>query len=798
MALGITDLFSTVSAIALSLLGDAGTVSEKQMVPIEHADSSIRAEVSGSEPGAKRQDTKDLPTLKGSGGGEGSIASPKAKPVTSKGIDLPSRGSGSTDETQGSAENQVSQVSPSSSSGNQVSPRKSLPQDFIEPSQDEVGSSSRSHVPSPQIQDSASPSSEGASLRSPQASGHTGEGASDEPRSSGGGGSGSSSLESRGAKSGQTLFDTLQAENKSLRTQVSSLLSGIPSADQTKKEGTQQQAEKGKSVPYTRTISDSRAPFEKITEGEVEKPSMLKTEKVQSLPNDTESSKSEGPASQKIDLKKASPFIASRPVAPKAKVEESPVNVSKNNLSSSPTVHSLPLPAKFIGGTISPSHSPVLSQVQDATISKEIVEAARALGFDLNAPYKDAAEAIRVLAQKVSGKNTARDNELERIFDKIDNGSLKFEDQQEIIQRLNQEGDELGVHQKLLTGFLNKKYTPTQKKKIQTGPGTGNAEQDLFNAIKGISASAVEATPEELERELETLKQQVRALNEQEEMLYASDKPRDAKAVKGEKEAVQEKIIEKRNLLVKLTAKKKMPEDTSHSMARGVLNQAQQEKQERAVSEYKVSHPELTPFMELLTRKDQANFLKAKVKVVYDENGGRPTNLLSKNNKTREVPVDYLLSRLTEEQRATLLKGIESRTDDDSGSESNIRLSALRYFPVYQALDKFEFPVWTEELARLAAPAARGATVKTVKETSPLPSVLTVDPEIEITPIEDVSSDSGHPKGVSTEPVREREELKGKNVGNKINQLHDLFGKGPSEKVLRSRGLPTKKSAEED
>ncbi|MBS0272108.1 MAG: hypothetical protein JSR85_05620 [Proteobacteria bacterium] len=884
MALGITDLFSTVSAIALSLFGDVGTVTEKQIVSTEHTDSSTRTEAGSRESAAKHQDKKDLPTLKGSGGGEGSIASPKAKATTSKGIDLPSRGSGSVDETQYKAENQAVQVS-SGSSGSQVTPRRSLPQDFVEPSPDEVSSSPRSHVPSPSIQDSRSPSpsNEGVSIRSPQTSGgHAGEGASDASRSSGGGGSGFSSLES------------LQEENKSLRAQLSDFLSGVPSSDQVKEKDAQQQGINSQSIPSPKSVIDSSASFENMAK------------EVQPLSSDSKPNPSQGSGIQKANAKKPSTFIATKPGTSKAIVEESPeapeptktseppkiskaseapANIAKNHLPSSPKTQKQPLPAKFIAGKTPASQGTTFAQLQDATISAEVVESARVLGFDLNTPYKDVAEAIRVLAQKVSGKNTAAANELERIFNQLDSGALKIEDQAERIRELYQEGEKLGVHQKLLTEFLRsryarpqvvpskedmdaaqalgfdlntpykdvaeairvlaqkvsgkntaaanelerifnqldsgalkiedqaerirelaqegeklgahqkrvaeflkKKYAQAPKKKVQTKTaGTGGTSQDLFNQIRGVTVK--DQTPAELEEEIRQLEQQMRDFSKQEQLFYAADKPRDAKVAKEQAEAAKKEIIEKKNLLVKLTTKTKSAEDASNGTAKRKPNLAAQEEQTRVVTEYKVSHPDLAPFMELLAPKDQANFLKAKVKILYNENGERPVNLLSKNNKTRELPLDYLLSRLTEEQRATLLKGIESRVDEDPGSESNIRFSALKYFPNFQALEKYDFPVWTEELARLAAPPARKATLQV--------PALNVDQETEKEPVKAVDIPSASPKGPSTEPVRELEEHKGQDLGKKKVTIGGTLIKGPSSMVLRSRGLTTKTPADE-
>jgi hypothetical protein len=361
-----------------------------------------------------------------------------------------------------------------------------------------------------------------------------------------------------------------------------------------------------------------------------------------------------------------------------------------------------------------------LRKKYDPNPSKEDVEAAKNLGFDLKELYKDEREARNELRLKFNGKS----QKLITLLETID-PNKNFEE----YKKLSLENDVLESQQKILQEFLRKKYSQAQKKVVKAGkstPSTGDARADLLRIVASRIDDSTEKdntekeqTPEEIENELKNFKKKVEELDQQNLELLNSVKPTDLPLVKlenrqqrnkikEEKEILEKKIEERKNKILKMSSKPKTSQGTTNvQYVIKKVDPEQQQKQAKVVEEFKSSHSELAPFLDLLMPAQQTAFLKATVQVHYNMDGDYPTILdndkvkvvLREHNITvREIPLDYMLSRLTHNQRASLLENIESRKDDDLNSQSKMRFNAVKELCNYRRLAQFIFPKWTEEL----------------------------------------------------------------------------------------------------
>jgi hypothetical protein len=214
------------------------------------------------------------------------------------------------------------------------------------------------------------------------------------------------------------------------------------------------------------------------------------------------------------------------------------------------------------------------------------------------------------------------------------------------------------------------------------------------------------------------------SLEEEERRCLQSDQLSRATELRRQQEELRNKKISKRNQLLALEQKERVARNRQQATSAETMDPAEaarraeatrqaEEARTQQIRALAASNPELVPFLELLDPQEQLSLLTAAINVTYNRDGTYPaTNPTSKNNKTHPVSVVRTISRLTASQREAFVEAIRARTDDNPRSQSNIRLTALKYPSNYTSLG-LQFPAWTVDQA-----PPRPTLVRTVAATT--------------------------------------------------------------------------------
>jgi predicted nucleic acid-binding Zn finger protein len=419
-------------------------------------------------------------------------------------------------------------------------------------------------------------------------------------------------------------------------------------------------------------------------------------------------------------------------------------------------------------------------------LDEKDVQAAKALGFDLNASYKDLGEATQALTAMVKRKSYTLQNKLEGILEKyLENISEDADLEQILAQdseytKASAEIKAIDAYQEQVKEVLTKKHAAAGKKKAKKSSSGGAtdflAELLLLNGEN--QPAAQQLTPQELKKEIHELGMKVRAVEAQAAAIYAVDSARGAELSREVKEMKELKLQREAELNKLQQAQEASTNNVQRTVSRRGPTPEQLEKQAEELQKFTFSYPKTTPFLDLLEPNEKMNFMKGKINVEYlankfyqeKEGQKKPEKV-----QTKQLSIVSAISLLTPEQQEELLENIGNLKETNPNALSKARLASLRHIKNYLNLDGFKVPNWTEDLERgLAGPAV---VVKT-------PDKIVAEPAKDLKEEEDK-------KKASSQSTRELEVLTGdKDKMNKAaSKLNVDLLKGPSKRVLQSRGV---------
>jgi hypothetical protein len=260
--------------------------------------------------------------------------------------------------------------------------------------------------------------------------------------------------------------------------------------------------------------------------------------------------------------------------------------------------------------------------------SEEALIAAGALGFEPSAQYKDEREALDELRKKASGKASATEKALDKVYGSIVGTPTSTQLQE--IERLSQENDSIEAHRKTLIEYLKKRYaasTPSKGRRIIQVSGEG--KEAMFAAIASMGQGTQNVgTPgkKAASKKVLSLKELGQNLTNLDKKIMTARMSRDM--ARGDDEAVQEldrqlialgKDKEKMQSLYEETREKEnLAKSGSQSTASVKVDPQKALKDQETLRLFKEGNPSLVSLIETLSSDDQVKLLNRKVTVLYN------------------------------------------------------------------------------------------------------------------------------------------------------------------------------------
>ncbi|MBI2707069.1 MAG: hypothetical protein HYX35_01970 [Proteobacteria bacterium] len=359
------------------------------------------------------------------------------------------------------------------------------------------------------------------------------------------------------------------------------------------------------------------------------------------------------------------------------------------------------------------------------------MEAAQLIGFNLNAAYKSEAEALDELRKKASGKTTANDNALEKLYSAIGE-KQPTEKQIEEITRLAKENDSLDLYKKTLTEFLKKKYAVAKKGPRVIDVAGGDWKEQIANlgtasGPGGKKTVKKEPTLKELGVALDKTTQALRDAEEEYEFLRRTDaEDSTLKAVSKKIEKLKEEKVGKVVAYDKKREQEKSVATTTAKPSSVVrVDPLKAAREQEALRLVKENNPTLVPVIDILSPEDQTRLLTRKMTLFYNtkDNKHVPERITSLGKVVQGATAERteyivnVLKALSPMQRDSLMEYVK-------GLEMGARLSALSYVPNYLGIAKYKFPDLENVVPSTQTPSKKPVAKVKVEEIVSSPKVV--------------------------------------------------------------------------